>query len=99
MNAARFLIALAATLPLACMAGIETDRDAGTCAALMSASRRMDGAERALSMADNVNRAGQFAKTWFQEIRQLSGKAKDGALIQAAFACERIGVRYSDYRK
>ncbi|HWI80390.1 hypothetical protein [Ramlibacter sp.] len=80
------------------VADIETDRKAGECAGVLMISRSLEGAQRALSMADRADRASQFGADWMRRFNRASDDSqRKGMAFAAASACRDVGVRASDW--
>ncbi len=94
---------LAATFSGAASAEIETDRSAGVCASYFTLLQRPVAARQALAMADNQDRALQFAMNELLRIEALRDRgawdedAERHYAFRAESACRRIGMRPGDY--
>lgn len=93
---------LLAVLPATAFGDIETDKNAGICAAYLTVRKIDAGAQAALNMADNQKRATQFGVNWLRDLKRYQEKgdksASDGAVFQASGACRKVGVRPADYK-
>lgn len=51
-------------------------------------------------MADNQNRAQQFALNWINSLKRMQGNKTtvQGIFIQADGACREVGIRSADYK-
>lgn len=89
--------------PVAAQSSLETDRAAGVCASYFTLLQRSNAAARALSMADNQDRAVQFAMNEFDRIKGLKERGlwnKDAEMSYAVRAdgeCRKVGMRPDDY--
>ena len=99
-----FFIACAGFYGTAAIADLETDRNAGACAAFFTYTENANGRMAALKMADKMDRAIQFAQT---EINQTARRLKENKLDQSDWqaiifsgnsACRKIGIRPGDFK-
>jgi hypothetical protein len=89
--------------PVAAQSSLETDRAAGVCASYFTLLQRSNAAARALSMADNQDRALQFAMNEFERIKSLKDRgiwdknAEMSYAVRADGECRKVGMRPADY--
>jgi len=95
----RIIIAIALTFSTVAYAGIETDKAVGNCAAYMVVLQKQEGTTAALVMADNQNRAMEFAKIWLKKLERYKNDKTmvQGIVYSATSDCREIGIRPSDY--
>lgn len=96
------VFALLLAVPVSAIADLETDRNAGICAAYLTARKIESGAQAALNMADNQKRATQFGLNWMRDLKryqdQNNKSAVEGAIYQASSACRKVGIRPADFK-
>lgn len=94
----RFLAAVLSCAALPASADLETDRLVGTCAMYLGI-RKNPGAQVAIKLADNQQRALVFAEQWATKLEQnQNDKSRvDGLIWEASSACRKIGIRPADY--
>jgi hypothetical protein len=84
-------------------ASLETDRSAGVCASYFTLLQKSNAAARALAMADNQDRALQFAMNEFERIKSLKDRglwdknAEMSYAVRADGECRKVGMRPADY--
>ena len=89
--------------PVAAQSSLETDRAAGVCAGYFTLLKRPNAAARALAMADNQDRALQFAMSEFERIKSLKDRglwdtnAEMSYAVRADGECRKVGMRPADY--
>lgn len=94
------IIVLLATLPFSAFANVKTDENAGVCAAYLYGLGRSSGVAQALLMADNKNRAEQFAQNWIKSFQHMQENKTDmtATFILAHTSCEKVGIRPAAYK-
>lgn len=89
--------------PVAAQSSLETDRAAGVCASYFTLLKRSNAAARALAMADNQDRALQFAMNEFDRIKGLKDQGRWDSNAELSYAtradgeCRKVGMRPADY--
>lgn len=96
MNTNKYIALILLCICNVAHADIETDKNAGICTAYMTLRGKNSGAEVAIRMADNQNRALLLAKEW---IRGYKGMRNAGAAMafDGDSACRKVGLRPSQY--
>lgn len=95
----RIIIAIVLTISNIAYAGIETDKAAGNCVGYLATRQKEAGMRAALAMADNQNRAMQFANTWLNQLERYKNDKSmvSGMVYSASSDCREIGIRPADF--
>ncbi len=93
-----FLFSLLLSSPA--LSDIETDKYAGTCSAYLMISKNANGANAAMNMADNTNRATQFGLNWINQLKRYKDDKTmvTGLVYEASSACRKVGIRPADFK-
>lgn len=87
------------------IADIETDKKVGLCMSYLTLTQSLVAREDAAKMADNQDRAIQFAKTELDKVARWNKAGKwdqnmqQGYALSGNSACRAIGIRPADYKK
>ena len=95
----RIILVIILTISNISYAGIETDKAVGNCTAYLATRQKELGMRAALAMADNQNRAMQFADIWLKQLERYKNNENmvSGMVYSASSDCRKIGIRPADY--